>query len=70
MTINENVAAAFRRSNWSGITALQFHHVYRVNSNVVGHPGVRLVEGLQCLAQMLHSDKFTTPLPDYCSATV
>src|SRR5712692_120194 len=65
-----NVAAVYKRANWSGIAALQSHHVYRVNSNVVGRPGPRLVEGLQCLAQLLHPDKFTTPLPDYCSATI
>lgn len=65
-----NVAAVYNRPNWSGIAALQLHHVYRINPNLVGRPGPRLVEGLQCLAQTVHPDKFTTPLPSHCSGTV
>ncbi len=30
----------------------------------------RLVEGLRCLAQLIHPEKFSGALPDYCSGTV
>ena len=65
-----NVAAVYKRPNWSGIAALQNKHVYRVNPNVVGRPGPRLVEGLQCLAQIIHADKFSGSLPSYCTASI
>jgi len=65
-----NVAAVYKRPNWSGIAALQAKHVYRINPNVVGRPGPRLVEGLQCLAQIIHPDKFPGALPAYCTASI
>ncbi len=65
-----NVATVYKRPNWSGIAALQAHHVYRINPNVVGRPGPRLVEGLQCLAQIIHPDKFPGALPAYCTASI
>ena len=65
-----NIAAVYKRPNWSGIAALQAHHVYRINPNVVGRPGPRLVEGLQCLAQLIHPDKFPGALPAYCTASI
>lgn len=65
-----NVAAVYKRPNWSGIAALQAHHVYRLNPNVVGRPGPRLVEGLQCLAQIIHPAAFPGTLPGYCTASV
>ncbi|MEO8970799.1 MAG: helical backbone metal receptor [Ktedonobacteraceae bacterium] len=66
-----NVASVYRRPNWSGISALQNHQVFRVNANVVGRPGPRLVEGLQCLAQMVHPASFNNAhLPSYCAGTV
>jgi len=65
-----NVAAVYKRPNWSGIAALQARHVYRINPNVVGRPGPRLVEGLQCLAQIIHPDIFPGALPAYCTASV
>jgi iron complex transport system substrate-binding protein len=34
------------------------------------HPSQRLVEGLRCLAQLIHPGKFSGALPDYCSGTV
>jgi len=36
----------------------------------VQHPSQRLVEGLRCLAQIIHPEKFPGALPAYCSATV
>ena len=65
-----NVNAVYKRANWGSIDALKMHQVYRINSNVIGRPGPRLVEGLQCLAQILHPDKFPGALPDYCTGTM
>jgi len=66
-----NIASVYKRPNWGGIAALQNHQVFRVNANLVGRPGPRLVEGLQCLAQIAHPASFNnTPLPAYCSGTV
>ncbi len=65
-----NVNAVYKRANWSSIDALKMHQVYRINPNVIGRPGPRLVEGLQCLAQILHPDKFPGALPDYCTGTI
>lgn len=65
-----NVNAVYQRTNWSAIDALKMHQVYRINSNIIGRPGPRLVEGLQCLAQILHPDKFSGALPDYCTGTI
>ena len=66
-----SVSAVYKRPNWSGIAALQNHQVFRVNANLVGRPGPRLVEGLQCLAQIVHPASFNNaPLPSYCTGTV
>jgi iron complex transport system substrate-binding protein len=63
------VASVYKRPNWSGIAAVQAHHVYQIAPGLIGHPGPRMVQWLQCLAQVLHPNKFTTPLPTYCAAT-
>ncbi len=65
-----NPSSVYKRPDWGSIDALKMHHVYHINVNIMQHPGPRLVEGLQCLAQILHPDKFNSPLPAYCSATV
>lgn len=65
-----NVNAVYQRSGWSGIDALKSHKVVRINSNLIGRPGPRLVEGLQCLAQTIHPAQFSGPLPAYCSGTI
>ncbi len=65
-----NVSAVYKRSNWGSIDALKVHQVYRINSNIIGRPGPRLVQGLQCLAQIIHPDKFSGALPEYCTGTV
>lgn len=62
--------AVYKRANWGNIDAVKAHHVYYVNVNITQHPSQRLVDGLQCLAQIVHPDKFSTPLPDYCSASI
>lgn len=65
-----NPALVYKRPNWSSIDALKLHHVYHINANIIQHPSQRLVDGLVCLAQLIHPDKFSGPLPDYCSGTV
>lgn len=63
-------ALVYKRANWSGIAALQKHQVYALNVNIMQHPSQRLVDGLRCLAQLLHPQKFTGALPTYCTGTV
>ncbi len=65
-----NPALVYKRSNWNGIAALTLHQVYRINVNIIQHPSQRLVDGLRCLAQIIHPDKFPGDLPSYCSGTV
>jgi ABC-type Fe3+-hydroxamate transport system substrate-binding protein len=65
-----NPALVYKRPNWGGIDALKLHYVYRLNVNIMQHPSQRLVEGLRCLAQLIHPEKFSGALPDYCSGTV
>ena len=65
-----NVSAVYKRTNWGSIDALKLRQVYRINSNIIGRPGPRLVQGLQCLAQIIHPDKFSGALPQYCTGTV
>lgn len=63
-------SVVYKRPNWGGIAAVKNHDVFRVNSDIVQRPSPRLVEGLRCIAQIVHPDKFTGALPDYCTATV
>lgn len=65
-----SVSAVYNRPNWGNIAAVVAHHVYHINVDIMQRPGPRLVEGLRCLAQIVHPDKFAGPLPDYCSGTV
>ncbi len=64
-----DVNAVYTRANWQNVAAVKAHKVYRLNSNIMQRPGPRLVEGLQCLAQLVHPDRFSGPLPAYCTAT-
>ncbi|HEV2581333.1 MAG TPA: ABC transporter substrate-binding protein [Ktedonobacteraceae bacterium] len=65
-----DVNAVYKRPNWGGIDALKLRQVYRINPNLIGRAGPRLVEGLQCLAQIIHPAQFSGSLPAYCSGTV
>ena len=65
-----NPVLVYKRPNWSSIEALKLRQVYRLNVNIIQHPSQRLVDGLRCLAQIIHLDKFPGPLPAYCSGTV
>lgn len=64
------VASVYKRANWGNIAALTMHQVYQLAPSLIAHPGPRLVQWLQCLAQTLHPDKFTTSLPDDCGANM
>ena len=65
-----DVNLVYKRPNWTNVDAVKSHRVYHINVDIIQRPGPRLVEGLQCLAQLIHPDKFTTPLPTYCNAAV
>jgi iron complex transport system substrate-binding protein len=65
---NPNIV--YKRPNWSNIDAVKTHQVYHINSDIMQRPGPRLVEGLRCIAQIVHPDKFTSQLPSYCTASV
>ncbi len=65
-----NPAMVYKRPNWGSIDGLKLHHVYHINVNIMQHPSQRLVEGLRCLAQLIHPEKFSAALPGYCSGTV
>lgn len=65
-----NPALVYKRPSWGSMDALKLHHVYHINVNIMQHPSQRLVEGLRCLAQLIHPEKFPGVLPDYCSGTV
>lgn len=69
-TYGGNVNAVYQRTGWNVIDALKQRQVTRINSNLIGRPGPRLVEGLQCLAQIIHPTLFSGALPAYCSGTV
>jgi iron complex transport system substrate-binding protein len=62
-------SVVYKRANWGSIDAVKAHKVYHINTNLMQHPSQRLVDGLRCVAQLVHPDKFTDPLPDYCSGT-
>jgi iron complex transport system substrate-binding protein len=60
-------AVVYARSNWQDVSAVKAHHVYHINVELMQRPGPRLVQGLRCLAQIVHPDKFTGALPAYCA---
>ncbi len=63
-------ASVYKRPHWEGIDAVKAKHVYRLNTDIMQRPGPRLVEGLRCVAQVVHPDKFSGALPGYCTASV
>ena len=68
-TYGGNPAQVYKRANWGGIEAIKLRQVYRINVNIIQQAGPRLVEGLQCLAQIIHPHSFTGALPAYCTGT-
>jgi iron complex transport system substrate-binding protein len=65
-----NPALVYQRPNWGNIQAVKSHQVYRINVNITQQAGPRLVEGLRCLAQIIHPQSFSGALPAYCTGTV
>ncbi len=63
-------SAVYKRANWGNIDAVKNKRVYRINTNLMQHPSQRLVEGLRCVAQVVHPDKFSGALPADCSGSV
>jgi iron complex transport system substrate-binding protein len=58
-----DVALVYKRPNWNNIDAVKSHHVYHINVAIMQRPGPRLVEGLRCVAQIIHPEKFSGSLP-------
>jgi len=65
-----NPSLVYKRPNWGGIAAVKSHQVYRLNSDILQRPDPRIVEGLRCVAQIVHPTKFSGALPSYCTASV
>ena len=61
-----DVNLVYKRANWGGIAAVKSHRVYHINVAIMQRPGPRLVEGLRCVAQIVHPKKFSGALPHYC----
>ena len=61
-----DVNLVYKRANWGGIAAVKSHRVYHINVAIMQRPGPRLVEGLRCVAQIVHPEKFSSALPHYC----
>ncbi len=61
-----NVNLVYKRANWGSINAVKSHRVYHINVAIMQRPGPRLVEGLRCVAQIVHPEKFSGALPGYC----
>jgi len=61
-----DVKLVYKRANWGGIDAVKSHRVYHINVAIMQRPGPRLVEGLRCVAQIVHPEKFSAALPHYC----
>jgi len=61
-----NVNLVYKRANWGSINAVKSHRVYHINVAIMQRPGPRLVEGLRCVAQIVHPERFSGALPDYC----
>jgi ABC-type Fe3+-hydroxamate transport system substrate-binding protein len=65
-----NPSAVYKRPNWNGIDAVKNRRVYHINTDIMQRPGPRLVQGLRCIAQVVHPEKFPGALPGYCSASI
>ena len=47
-----------KRSGWEEVTAIKNKQVFSVNSDLVDHPGPRLVEGVEELGKAIYPDVF------------
>jgi iron complex transport system substrate-binding protein len=64
-----NPEKVYQRPNWGGIDAVKLHQVVHLNTDLLQRPAPRLVEGLECVARVVHPDKFSGSLPGYCQAS-
>ena len=51
----EDVAA---RSGWDDLSAVKNFQTHTIDDNLVSRPGPRLVDGLEAMAKLLHTDIF------------
>src|SRR5260221_9165963 len=65
-----DVNALYKQANLGNAAVLQEHNSHPIYIKFIQHPRPRLVKGLQCLAPLVHPDKFTGSLPAYCTASV
>lgn len=65
-----DIVLVYKRANWSSIDAVKNHKVYHINTDIMQRAGPRIVQGLQCVAQVVHPDKFSGSLPAYCQAAI
>jgi iron complex transport system substrate-binding protein len=53
-----------KQDGWSELPAVQSNRVFAVNGHAYfSRPGPRLVDGLELLAQLIHPEIFSTPVP-------
>src|SRR5258708_16669439 len=62
-----NPALVYKRPNWSSIEALPLRQAYHLHVHIIHHPNQRLVDGLPCLAQLIHPTPFSCSLPPFFS---
>jgi iron complex transport system substrate-binding protein len=54
----EPISEVLKRSGWENVTAIKNKQVYNINSDLVDHPGPRLVEGVEELGKAIYPDIF------------
>jgi len=57
-TYGGDPVAVAQRPGWGKIAAVQMHHVYAINPDLVQRPGPRMVDALDQLAKDLHPELF------------
>ena len=48
---------------WQNVPAVQARRVYAGHTHLFSQSGMRLIDGLEALARMLHPELFAEPLP-------
>jgi iron complex transport system substrate-binding protein len=52
------VSEMLRRPGWEGVPAVRLNRIYAVDASRFSRPALRLVEGVELLAHLLHPDEF------------
>lgn len=64
----DQVAAEFpllaERPGWANLPAVQSRRVYAVNTHLFSRSGLRLIDGVEALARLLHPDVVSNQLPE------